>query len=536
MYRLIVVDDEELIRQGLLARLAYLGFTFTEIYEAASGIEALELIQEHPVDIVITDIQMPDMDGLTFIEKAKEYYQNLKFVLLTGYAEFAYAEKAISLGVKAYLLKPVSNSELKESLEKVYASIEEDAKLKIIVSSSNKLKKEKTDYLLEREINELVTNPEVEVSERYPFLLEVYPYAVGRRSCALFFGIINIDVESYDNGSFTKQDGELLRFSIRNVFYDIPSSCQKVIVNNLVNTHELYVFFAMERKGILRDEVEHIFLKLQSLFEKKMNVILTFGVSGCRDSLTSEGRREAKEALNQRLLHGPGNIFFYEDMKFLEGQYFPTAELTMLDHYMERIDVDNIRKTVAKIFSEDQTVKYGANYIRIMWVRILNMVLHRFNSGGTENDKTEQILAGFSLIDEVSSIKELAQKLDGIIISCLDEEGVKDSNAKNKITLAITYMEENYSQNIVINELAERYGMSPNYFSSMFKKETNQSAVNYLTTIRINKAVEYLQNTDFSVAEIARRVGYEDSQYFFRVFKKATGFTPLMYRKDKKSE
>lgn len=115
-------------------------------------------------------------------------------------------------------------------------------------------------------------------------------------------------------------------------------------------------------------------------------------------------------------------------------------------------------------------------------------------------------------------------------MDCMQSEGAVDTNARNKIMLALQYIQENYNENIAINELAERYGMSPNYFSSVFKKELKQSTVNYITEFRIKKAREFLVETDKSVVEIAKKVGYEDSQYFFRVFKKSTGLTPLQYR------
>ena len=96
--------------------------------------------------------------------------------------------------------------------------------------------------------------------------------------------------------------------------------------------------------------------------------------------------------------------------------------------------------------------------------------------------------------------------------------------------MAIQYIHEHYNENLPVNELASRFDMSPNYFSFVFKKEMNQSAVNYITQFRVQKAREYLENSDWSVVEIARKVGYEDNQYFFRVFKKYTGQTPLQYR------
>ena len=107
---------------------------------------------------------------------------------------------------------------------------------------------------------------------------------------------------------------------------------------------------------------------------------------------------------------------------------------------------------------------------------------------------------------------------------------MQDASSKDKIQLATQYIKKHYNENLSINGLAELYNMSPNYFSSVFKKELDQSAVNYITEVRMEKAREYLKDTDLSVIEIAENVGYEDSQYFFRVFKKTTGVTPLQYR------
>lgn len=123
-HNLLIVDDEELIRQGLRARLAYLEIETDEIFEASNGKEALEIVKNNSVDVVITDIRMPDMDGLTMIQEIQKIQEHIQFMVLSGYAEFSYAETAINLGVKAYLLKPVSNEELKKSFQKIYDLLE----------------------------------------------------------------------------------------------------------------------------------------------------------------------------------------------------------------------------------------------------------------------------------------------------------------------------------------------------------------------------------------------------------------------------
>lgn len=119
-----------------------------------------------------------------------------------------------------------------------------------------------------------------------------------------------------------------------------------------------------------------------------------------------------------------------------------------------------------------------------------------------------------------------------MVMECVSTESVTDANARSKIQMAVGYIQEHFGENLTVNDLAEHYGMSPNYFSSMFKKEMSRSAVNYITELRINQARELLYHSELSVVDISKKVGYEDSQYFFRVFKKYLGMTPLQYREE----
>ncbi|MEG0319309.1 MAG: AraC family transcriptional regulator, partial [Niameybacter sp.] len=148
-----------------------------------------------------------------------------------------------------------------------------------------------------------------------------------------------------------------------------------------------------------------------------------------------------------------------------------------------------------------------------------------------EPRKAEQLVVDLDELTSLSSLKEMREYLWALVLDCLETESHVDTNAKNKIKLAIKYITEHYNKDIAINDLAEKFTMSPNYFSSIFKKETGQTAINFIKALRINKAKEYLAQSQKSVVDIAKEVGYEDSQYFFKVFKKATGQTPLQYRK-----
>ncbi len=484
-HNLLIVDDEELIRQGLKARLEYLGIDVDKIFEASNGNEAIEVVKNHTVDIVVTDIRMPDMDGLTLIREVQKIEKNIQFVVLSGYAEFTYAEQAIRLGVKSYLLKPVSNEELKNTFQKLYADMERLVQIQNAVRMKRQLDREKQEYVLEKEIKR-----------------------------------------------FRQVDHELIRFSIKNVFYELETSCKKFIVNSLSDYNHLYALFFGEDEKVMREEIERLFLKMRSVLEVKMDIYLTFGVSKATEQMRGKAVSEAKDALKQRIIYGNSNIYFHEDIVIWNEQEFPRTQIHLLKQYLERSEADKIQELLQEIFSEELVQRYGSSYLRIMWVRILNMIFQYFDGKGSKTISAEELLSNFNLPEHMQSLAEIRQKISEILMDRMKTEGVSEVRARSRIQMAVRYIHEHYSENITILDLAERYEMSPNYFSSIFKREIGVSAVNYITDVRMKEAQKLLAHSDNSVVDIAKKVGYEDGQYFFRVFKKHTGMTPLRYREE----
>ena len=490
MYKVLIVDDEQLIRSGMIARFQYLNFKFERIREAASGVEALALLEKEPADIVITDIKMPDMDGMTLIREAKEKYPGTQFVILSGYAEFEYAETAIELGVKSYLLKPISNDELKRVMRKLFETLEKERQMEVEIFRKHQLETEQKGWLQEKAVNHLwQDNAAFLTEEEAAQLKSTCPELWKKEKGSLYLVVINIDAKSYEGKKFRHEDIELIRFSVQNVFEEMRSGCWKLIVSNLANPNQLYAMFGRGKVSELRREIERMFLRIQVLFEEKMEIYLTFGVSRPTDFPDKTCVKEAGEALRQRMISGSSNLYFYEDLQ-----------------------------------------------VRMIWIRILNLLLRSCSSLPERKETLTEVLKSFSLVDEAADIESLKKRYLALAEDCMKSGGMAQGNARSRILRAIEYLEAHYNEDIAINELAERYGMSPNYFSSLFKKEKQQSTVNYLIELRIRKAGDYLEHTEMSVADIARTVGYEDSQYFFRVFKKATGQTPLQYRQQHRKQ
>lgn len=529
--RLLIVDDEELIRKGIRARLDYLGLKFDSIREANDGMMALNLLQEAPADIVITDIRMNDMDGIELIGKAKPLYPHTQFIILSGYAEFAYAERAISLGVNAYLLKPISNEELKKNIENAFAQLEEvEQKYKTLKLGENILK-ENVKHIFEKDLNKLLYHPNPLKKEGRLLLENIKEeFTIDNRKFMTI--LINIDGDSYEGNEFGYQDIKLIQFTIKNIFNDIQTVSEKVIINNLSNTNQLFAVLSNDCSITLRVEAEQLMSTLQGVMWNRMQISLSVGVSSVTDILSLAGTKEAQEAFQQRLIHGNGSIYFYDDIKLLSVHQLPTNQLHMLSQYIERKDIGNIQVILNELFSDDTIKQYNINYIRIIWVRIIGILLKSAQTSfEKEPEKAEQLVMDLDELVEISSLAELRERLSTLILDCLETDTDMDINAKNKIKLAIKYINKHYNEDIAINDLAERFTMSPNYFSSIFKKETGKTTIQFIKDIRMNKAKEYLVESERSVVDIAKEVGYEDSQYFFKIFKKATGQTPLQYRR-----
>lgn len=534
-HNILIVDDEQLIRQGLRARIEYLGIDVDEIFEAENGLMALRLQEEHPIDVVITDIRMSDMDGLELIQEMQKKNNQIKFVVLSGYAEFSYAETAIRLGVKAYLLKPVSNDDLKAAFDKAYKEMEQTASVRQEVQMKKRMDREKQVYQQEKALNALFSSQEAGAVTREQ-LCKLCGYDekmwAGGAESVLYLAILHINKESFEHQRFRPVDHELVRFMIRNIFEEIQAPCEKLLVNSLSDTRQMYGIFIGDDKKKLRMEVERIYLRMRSVLEKKMGIYLTIGVSRCRSQLEGKETSEARQALKQRIIYGKANIYFYEDIRILGEQEFPVSQLHLLEQYIEHNEIFKVKNLVQEIFSEELVKKYGSAYLRIMWIRILNLLLHHYERRGRNAAEIEKMLQNYNLLDRIQSLQEIRQKIMEMVMECVSTESVADANARSKIQMAIGYIQEHFAENLTVNVLAEHYGMSPNYFSSMFKKEMSRSAVNYITELRINQARELLYHSELSVVDISKKVGYEDSQYFFRVFKKYLGMTPLQYREE----
>lgn len=533
MYKLLVVDDEEIIRKGIISRILHYMPDFAQMWEASDGVEALVVIKEQQPDIVITDIKMPHMDGLQLIRQVREAGSTAKFIIISGYAEFEYAEQAINMGVNGYILKPVIDRELVKSLNNVMGDLDKEKNSKDIKNRTEILEKQYKLIENEKNINQLLNMAKADIVKGQE--KEIPIPALLPETCEgtqFMLAILNIDGSSYSDSSFQYRDIELIKDSMANILNELECQCQRLIVNNYRDKNQVFVLLMNVDRTFLKACMDKYISVVFSSLAKFLGISVTIGISMPEDSISSELYRQARTAFEQRIVFGGNHVYKYENLPIYKDFNIPNNEIRLLQNCIERMDVGNIETILREIFSEKNFKGAAAVNIRLVWMEIVNMLLKVCAKMKDDVDNIHNFyLLGEEVLEKFNSLDEIVSYLYTTIIDTLKLEKAVDMNCSNKIKLVTQYIGQHYGEDININELSYLYAMNPNYFSTVFKKETGKTVVNYITEVRISNACRLLTETKASIADISQSVGYQDTQYFFRVFKKTTGKTPLEFRR-----
>lgn len=528
MYKLLVVDDEELIRQGLVARINYNKFTFEKISQCEDGKKALEIISVDKPHIVITDIRMMEMDGIQLIRKSKEICPDIKFIIISGYAEFEYAEQALNMGVSGYLLKPVSDEELSRVLSKVISELNEKNTIKNINESKENLERKYNSLYIEQKINKLIS-----ITKSDTFLAEedeVKELLKIEKDEEFVLALLNIDGENYYEHSYSYDEIVTLKYEVKGIMEQVFKGYKSVAIDNNNNKNQILLFIIGKNLEDIKyyDEIR----KLYNYIIDKLDISITIGVSNSCEDISYEILRQAEEAFNHRIICGSGEIYKYFDKDKMIDYLKIKNNIRLLEKYIERCDTGNIDIFIKNIFNEDGIEDFTQEYMKVAWMEVINVLVKVVSTMKPELvSDLESTLSKIKPLDTFVNRDSITEYLYNLVITALQIEETADANCKSKVKMAIEYINEYYYEDITVNDLAYKYGVSPNYFSTIFKKEMGKTVINYITEVRIKNACDFLIYTKASIVDIGEKIGYQEPQYFFRVFKKVTGKTPLEYRK-----
>lgn len=533
MFKIIIVDDEILARVGVKSLISWQKHGFEIIAECDNGKKAYELAIEHKPDIIITDIKMPVMNGLDLIKALQAESLNIKFIILSSYDDFALVKEAMKLGAEDYILKLQMDPESFLSiLENVRGKIESEQKLMKKNISIEKQIIENISALKERFLMDLVHGKEfseIEIEERF----SVYNINLPQRNLICLATLVE-NVSTYKD--FNNDD--LLKFSYTSIV-------EEIILNYGIgcafcSDPDLFtVICSIENDRsitVLNHSIQRMARDIKEYMKDSMDLDVSIGISELHQKYSEIFRayREAREAISSNMAFQSGIIISYSDIK---DQKLPHSMI----HFEEEVqEIENALKScslsgiqagfdnlVQKIASQSNISKkhiimtcHILIYFTDVFINMNNLIPEEI--WGKGDDPYVQVSQLKTLDEYMAWIKSI----NGKIIAFIQ----RNMESNSLVLKAKQYINQHYCENISLEVVADFLALSPSYFSRLFRRNTGDNFIDYLTNLRISYAKELLKSAKYKIYEISEMVGFENSQYFSRVFKKCTGLSPLDFK------
>lgn len=503
MYKVLLVDDEPLIILGLQALIDWEDYGFEIVHAAGSGEEALAYIKEHPIDLLITDIMMLEMSGLTLIKEAKIVQPQLKSIVITGYQEFDYIKEGLRLGIENYLVKPVDEDELLMSVQNV------GCKLNLTNAEVTHTLEEDSETLMDNTLWRFL-NGEI---ERTDCLERLALYNI--RFDEPHYAISIVSFEHFQDTVMTRQIRDYIEAEYGAICLVSPhqellvifgGTNKKEIVQknkalvaqlekNEWETGSFYVTLGRTITGIDALEESYAIAREHNLMQLYLepNVLILDGLAAHRQDEIKR-QQELRENLVKGLLNmneaalDKIDVFFETLVK--ESKYIstPVAKKYILD----------LISYIHYSIQPDELPLYTASIERMVYA--------------TDKEQLKVIL------------QEYCQEL---MLTIQNQGQMRSPIVQN----VLNYIHTHYDEGLSLKTLGQQFHVNAIYLGQLFQKEVGVVFSDYLNHYRLEKAKELLKTTHERVGEIGKKVGYSDSTYFYKQFRRVVGITPSEWRK-----
>jgi two-component system response regulator YesN len=493
---------------------------------AHNGVEALEMAEEVQPDVVLTDIKMPYMDGLTMSRKMKEQHRTVKIIIFSGFDEFEYAKEAIDIEVEKYLLKPIDADELRRVFLRIREDLDRERDEKRNIDKLREYYMESLPLLQESFYTSLIEGriPENQF-EKY-----LSSYQISLHGPFYVVTILHTSTPRYPE----EMNPFLLTVSVKKLAEEQLKECYEnklliylgdiIVISQLRSTSEITAY---------TDSMDD-FCRMA---KKVCGARITAGIGYICDRLSDlqASYLGAGNAVSYRAIYGNTraiNIAEIDPQKSVEEPWESEA-ITGILKKIKTGDYEELEKKIDTCVHHFSGNKMSLQKYRVF---VLELVAELFRFGNNNQINMDEILGvNDSFVErgfEAESPEELRSwllEIGGKLQDMVQKE--RQNSTKSFVTRAMEYVKENYSEkDISIETVCKQLGVSAAYFSTVFKKETGKTFIGYLTDYRMEQAVELLLSTGDKTYVIAEKVGYTDPNYFSYVFKKQYGVAPSKYR------
>lgn len=517
MYKVLLVDDEDIILEGISRIVSWQAAGTLLAGTARNGIEALKFMETNSPDIILSDIRMAGMDGLELVARTSVLYPHIRFIMLSGYGEFDYAQQAMQYGVKHYLLKPCNEKSIEEALGEVTEELQKSERRERFVSNLKQGLEKVMPHVKQQFLKEFVTNK-----------------TYGNRDWEFYRRLFNLKREIQDVRLVLfqlegKYEFEHI-FAVQNIAGDL---LQQPILSSSVGER---VILLLEAEGEA-DELYEQITRIRNTFIDFYKIDLTAAVSEAGHiSRARNLYRETLEYLNHRFYLEEGGLITRSD---IHDQCRPELEEVSLEDEQLLIEMksghwEEAESLIDRSFGKLSVMRLEAGVLKSY---VIQSYMAMIRMGSTE--RLNKYLGRLESLMEAGTLLDLQKQFKSVAYEITLEQF---ENKKKKYSDIIGKVLDILERHIADPELSlgrvahQMLYINPEYLGKLFKKETGEKFSNYVIKLRIKKAVEQIAIIpDIKIFELAEKLGFGDNpQYFSQVFKKFVGCTPSEYIKNPK--
>lgn len=527
MYKVMIVEDELLVRVGLKNSIPWHSHDMEVVVDVSNGQEALDMFRTHELDLIITDLKMPVMNGLELISAIREVNSEVKILILSCIEDFEYARRAAGLKVSGYILKLTMSL---EEMGKVLSGIQQE-----LAERSRSLPGPLNHPLNRKMLKGKLIKDNIFYGIESGGGLEHALRQVDDRMQAGQLVLAVLETNHYSRllKRFNDERGDLIHFTISNILDEILNNHSAGEAWHDSENRYLIVFSyprVLEEQEI-NERIREVFGNIERAMHSYLNIPVFMGVSSvqgdwsvlrqmyeeCRTILTRRFFADAPVKFasewGQRNLAHTWQSHLKQSCEVWRGLGSPFYS-DLLTELNSRAAVPLLQEEAYRQFFAEM-MAWVARYLGIPAEHALRL----------EQQGRERITASYTL---TACMQAWEQYLD-------EAAKMKDmiKTVSQEVEKAVFYIHQHYDKDISLKEISEYVQLSPNYLSLLFKKSMGRNLTEYLTDYRMEKAKDLLLNTTLKTYEIAENVGVADSAYFSRIFKKMAGISPLEFRKKK---
>ena len=488
-YKLIIADDEQFMLQSLLKIINWEELGFEICASFSDGAQAVEYIKNHEVDVILTDIKMPKLDGLQLAEFVYNNYPAIKTILISGHQDFEFARQALKYNVSHYLLKPTRYSEIVQTFEEIRTQLDQ--------------KREDYDELLPLFTKQFffdISTGALQKSDTIDKFLEAMGFSKEVKDYPCFLAMLSMKGYDHYMKNIWKHGVEGLSTAVWQFFSNDENDIKYYFFSQI---DDKFHVIGISKRAMRADEIKNEadkYFKFK-IFEIKELIEAEFTLKDLKlysslSELIQKGGYFAKSASEEH------------DM---QKEY-----ANLMIYYINSGDVEAVNNLLNNYY-----MSFGQQDINV--IRDFNLKLLKKLSQNTDRDYT----ADFMQCDSLEAFRKTSRSVFGSITSYMQKDV---SSEKQLIQNAKKYISEHCCDDISLETVAKNIYVSPVYICRVFKEQTGQNFIDYLTDMRMQKAMELLKDGRLKVYEVSDAVGYKSLKYFYKLFKQYTGTTPTEYR------